>query len=184
MKSALGLGLVLLLLAVSLASSLGLRVLLVCLVYLVNSLSYSFFFKKRVIADVLSIALGFMLRILAGAVALDVEPSNWLLLCGFSVALFLGFCKRRSEIGRLSNGEKAAGARAVLSIYTKEKLNILTSCTATMAIVTYMLFTVSPETRALHHTTAFLYTSPFVVYCILRFLMKALELHGGSPTTT
>jgi 4-hydroxybenzoate polyprenyltransferase len=183
-KAALGLSLCLFFVTLALASSLGAGFALVCLVYLLNNISYSFFFKRRVIADVLSIALGFMLRILAGAVALDVEPSNWLMLCGFSVALFLGFCKRRSEIGRFSDGEQAGGARAVLSIYTEEKLNLLTSSTATMAIVTYMLFTVSPETRALHGTAAFLYTSPFVVYCVLRFLMKALELHGEDAAET
>ena len=58
--------------------------------YLVNNVAYSVFLKQKVVADVLSIAAGFLFRILAGAVAVNVQPSSWLLICGFSLAIFLG----------------------------------------------------------------------------------------------
>jgi 4-hydroxybenzoate polyprenyltransferase len=154
------------------------------LVYVANSIAYLSFFKRRVIADVLSIAVGFMVRILGGAVVVDVEPSSWLLICGFSLALFLGFCKRRSEIEIYQDEDAAAGVRAVFSSYSREKLNLLSGATAAIAIVTYMLFTASPETIARHGTTALIYTSPFVVYCVFRFLMKTLELRGEDAAET
>jgi len=156
----------------------------IVLIYVLNSVAYALYFKHKVIADVLSISLGFMLRILGGAAAVGVEPSSWLMTCGFSLALFLGFCKRRSEIEIYESHQDAAGVRAVFASYTKEKLNLLVGIVAAMTIVTYLLFTTSPETRELHGTKSLVYTSPFVIYCVLRFLMKTLELRGEDAAET
>lgn len=152
--------------------------------YLANSLAYLMFFKSRVIADVLSIAVGFMLRILAGAVAASLAPSSWLMICGFSLALFLGFCKRRSELELYADQAQAGAVRRVFNSYSTEKLNLLVSITAAVTIVAYMLFTVSPETVQRHGTTQLIYTTPFVVYCILRFLLKTLEQRGEDAAET
>ncbi|MBI4605185.1 MAG: UbiA prenyltransferase family protein [Planctomycetes bacterium] len=152
--------------------------------YLANNAAYIFLLKDRVIADVLSISVGFMLRILGGAVAVGVEPSSWLMICGFSVALFLAFCKRRSEVEIYRDAQAAADVRTVFRSYTAEKLNLLAGATAAIAIVTYMLFTVSPETVERHGTKALIYTSPFVVYCVFRYLMKAMELRGEDAAET
>jgi 4-hydroxybenzoate polyprenyltransferase len=152
--------------------------------YVLNSFLYLLLLKERVIADVLAIALGFMLRIFGGAAAAGVEPTSWLAVCGFSLALFLGFCKRRSEINCYESEEVAAEVRVVFRSYTKAKLDVLVGVMAAVTIVTYMMFTVSPDTVRLHGTTSLIYTSPFVVYCVLRFLMKSLEQKGEDAAET
>lgn len=177
-------GLVLCLLALALSWTIGTALGIVALLYLANNVAYFVLFKKKVVADVLSIALGFLLRILAGAHATGIEPSSWLVVCGFSLALFLGFCKRRSEIGLFDAGSDAEQSRAVLNVYSEDKLNLLCTSTATIAIVTYMLFTVSPATIETHGTTYMIYTSPFVVYAVFRYLMKALELRAEDASTS
>jgi hypothetical protein len=118
--------------------------------YVLNSFLYLLLLKERVIADVLAIALGFMLRIFGGAAAAGVEPTSWLAVCGFSLALFLGFCKRRSEINCYESEEVAAEVRVVFRSYTKAKLDVLVGVMAAVTIVTYMMFTVSPDTVRLH----------------------------------
>jgi 4-hydroxybenzoate polyprenyltransferase len=170
------------LLSATITWKLGPMVSLIALLYLLNNVAYSIFLKQKVVADVLSIAAGFLFRILAGAVAVDVQPSSWLLICGFSLAIFLGFCKRRSELGRLSPDARENEARPVLLVYSAEKLDLLCCSAATLTILTYMLFTVSPETVARHGTTVLVYTCPFVIYCVFRFLMKSLELKGEDAT--
>jgi 4-hydroxybenzoate polyprenyltransferase len=183
-SAALGWAGVLIAVSASLAVAVGVQFGLILLAYLANSLSYFLFFKRKVVSDVLSIAVGFMLRILGGAVAVGVSPSSWLMICGFSIAIFLGFSKRRSEIELYLDGESAALVRSVFGVYTREKLNLLCAVTAAISIVTYMLYTVSPETIATHRTEQLIYTSPFVVYCVLRFLLKAMEVRGEDAAET
>lgn len=183
-SAALGWAVALIALSASLALAVGVQFGLILLAYLANCLSYFLFFKQKVVSDVLSIAVGFMLRILGGAVAVGVTPSSWLMICGFSIAIFLGFSKRRSEIELYLDGEAAALVRSVFGVYTREKLNLLCAVTAAISIVTYMLYTVSPETIATHKTERLIYTSPFVVYCVLRFLLKAMEVCGEDAAET
>jgi len=164
--------------ACALAFWIGPQLGIVSLLYLANNLAYSLFLKTKIIADVLSIAISFLLRILGGVVSVGLSPSSWLTMCGFCLALFLGFCKRRSEIGRMETGVFLGRTRAVLLVYTVEKLNLLCAIAASLTVMTYLLFTVSPETVARHGTQALIYTAPLVVYCVLRFLMKTLDLQG------
>jgi 4-hydroxybenzoate polyprenyltransferase len=91
-------------------------------IYCLNATLYSFWLKNHVIIDVIMIAIGFVLRLLAGCAAITVEPSSWLLVCGFSLSLFLGFGKRRSEVVNLAQREDI---RAVLSAYSPAKLDLL-----------------------------------------------------------
>lgn len=87
------------------------------MLYILNNIAYSLFLKFKALADVISIAIGFMLRFLGGAYIIDVEASKWFLICSFSLSLLLGLGKRRTEIEAL--GEKASDTRPVLQVYTK-----------------------------------------------------------------
>src|SRR5262249_27541791 len=123
------------------------------------------YLKHRVIVDVLLIAIGFVLRILAGCAALGLRPSSWILVCGFSLAMLLGFGKRRLEI---DEGGLATGYRRSLQSYSEAKLNLLLGITSSVCLVSYMLYTVSPQTIQLHRTENLIYSVPLVIYGIFR----------------
>lgn len=155
---------------------------LVATAYLVLQTLYTFGFKHAVILDVIAIGLGFVLRAVSGAVLVDVEISPWLVLCTFTLCLFMGFSKRRCELNALAeNGASNAGRhRKTLSIYTPDLLNHMTTLTAGIAIVSFMLYTIDKRTIAEFGefgSTGLLYTLPIVVYAIFRFAV--LVEHGG-----
>ena len=152
-------------------------VLLFGLLYLANSVGYCLLLKHRVIADVMSIAVGFVLRLMAGCATIGVQPTSWLLVCGFSLALLLGFGKRRLEIAALAEPGKY---RPTLDYYSVDKLNVLLGTASSICLLTYMLYTVSPQTVALHNTDKLIYTVPFVAYGVFRYLFKVQEgLYDG-----
>jgi 4-hydroxybenzoate polyprenyltransferase len=146
--------------------------------YLVNSVSYCVFLKRRVIVDVLLIAIGFVLRLIAGCWAIQVEPSSWILVCGFSLALLLGFGKRRLEVAA---SEQLQEYRPALQSYSAEKLNLLLGVTSGICLLSYMLYTTSAETIRMHGTNALVYTVPFVAYGIFRYLFKVQEGKHDGP---
>jgi 4-hydroxybenzoate polyprenyltransferase len=148
-------------------------------VYLANSILYCVWLKQRVIVDVLLIAIGFVLRLLVGCAAIEVEPSSWLVVCGFSLALVLGFGKRRTEVEQLAGREDI---RSVLQVYTAAKLDTLLSITCAISLLAYMLYAVAPETVARHQTQNLIYTVPFVAYGLFRYLFKVQEGKGDGPT--
>jgi decaprenyl-phosphate phosphoribosyltransferase len=148
------------------------------LLYLANNVLYGLLLKEKVIADVMSIAFGFVLRLLAGAIAIGVTPSSWLVVCGFSLALLLGFGKRRTELTALGDG---SAYRPSLQIYTPENVNTLVAICASLALLTYMLYTVSPDTIRVHHTSNLVYSVPFVAYGIFRFIFKVQEGRATGP---
>jgi len=145
-------------------------------VYLVLNLGYTLGLKRVPVLDVFVIASGFMLRILAGTSGIEVEPSQWLLACGFLLTLFLGFAKRRAELARLA--EDAAQHRAVLDAYTTGFLDKAILVCATGMIVSYALYTVSPDTAALHGTARLILTLPWVLLGTFRYLFR-LHFRGG-----
>ena len=147
------------------------------LAYVVMNLGYCFGLKHVVILDVFIIAAGFMLRILAGTLGIDIAPSHWLLLCGLMVTLFLGFAKRRAELNALL--QESAGHRRVLEHYTAAMLDQFIAIAADGTIISYSLYTVSAETVALHGTRGLMVTIPFVVYGILRYLWRLHRQGGG-----
>lgn len=149
--------------------------------YVVLNLGYTWGLKHVVILDVFIIATGFMLRILVGTLGIGIEPSQWLLLCGLMLTLFLGFAKRRAEIRTLSHkGEGAAGAhRRVLEHYSPVLLDQLMTVAVASTIVSYSLYTVSPETVVLHGTTKLIYTVPFVIYGMFRYMFLLHRRDGG-----
>jgi 4-hydroxybenzoate polyprenyltransferase len=149
--------------------------------YLVLNAGYSLGLKHVPVLDVFLIAAGFMLRLLAGTWGIGIEPSRWLLACGFLLTLFLGFAKRRAELERLA--EDAAQHRAVLESYSFAFLDKAVFACVVGMVVTYALYTVSEETVALHGTENLIWTLPWVLLGSLRYLFR---LHfrggGGDPT--
>lgn len=154
---------------------------LIVLGYIILNVAYSVFLKHIVIVDVMVIAACFLLRVMAGAAIVDIYPSSWLIVCTIFLALFLGFSKRRHEILILSNN--ANTHRKVLEHYSPpyfldQMIGIVTACT----VVSYMLYTISEETVKLFGTRQLLWTVPFVLYGIFRYLyLVHKKEEGGDP---
>jgi 4-hydroxybenzoate polyprenyltransferase len=145
--------------------------------YVGINVCYSFGLKHVVILDVFIIASGFMLRLLAGTLGLGIAPSQWLLLCGLMLTLFLGFAKRRAELNALL--VDSAGHRRVLEHYTAPMLDQFIGIAAAGTVISYALYTVSAETVALHGTRGLIATVPFVLYGMLRYLWRLHRAGGG-----
>ena len=143
--------------------------------YVVLQLAYTLFAKARILIDVICIALGFVLRAAAGAVAIRVEVSPWLVICTFMLCLFMGFCKRYNEIRFIDNLKEARGHRLTLADYSPELLNHLITMSATLAVVSFLLYTTSARTIGHFGTGYLLYTVPVVVYGIFRFAMLSMK---------
>ncbi|MBS1911482.1 MAG: decaprenyl-phosphate phosphoribosyltransferase [Bacteroidetes bacterium] len=135
-------------------------------VYAALNAAYSFGLKHVVIVDVFIIAGGFMLRVLAGAKAVSVEASEWLMICTMFLALFLAIAKRRSELNHIGRGE----SRKVLDDYTPELVRLILNVSVMGAIVSYTLYTVSDHAHRFFNTNKLIYTVPFVMYGIFRYL--------------
>jgi 4-hydroxybenzoate polyprenyltransferase len=153
------------------------RSFLVCsYLYLFNSIIYCLWLKQRVILDVIVISIGFVLRLLAGCAAIVVTPSSWLVVCGFCLAMVLGFGKRRTEVETLSNG---AEHRLVLLSYSPAKCDSLLAISTAVCLVAYITYTQAPQTVAYHRTTNLVYTAPLVAYGLFRYMLKTQEGKGG-----
>ena len=148
--------------------------------YLILQIAYSTILKHIVIIDVFSIAAGFLLRVLAGAEAIEVTFSTWLFFCTILLALFLALSKRRHEIILLD--EKAINHRKILFEYSADLLDQMISIVTTTTLIAYILYTISPETVAKFGTDNLKYTVPFVLYGIFRYLyLMHQKNEGGSP---
>lgn len=154
----------------------------IALSYLVLNALYSAFFRRMVILDVMSIAVGFVLRavgsveVLRGA-APGIELSPWLLVCTFFLALFLGFGKRRHEA--LILGGSAASHRPTLEHYPTELLDAIIGVVTAATVVSYAIYTIWPGTVEKVGSARLVYTVPFVVYGVLRYLYLMLARCGG-----
>lgn len=151
-----------------LAAILGWRVLAVLAGYTALNLLYSMGLKHVVILDVMLLSVGFVLRVIAGGLAIGVEVSSWLLLCTIFVALFLAFSKRRHEIVLLA--AEAAGQRRVLDHYSPAFLDQMINVVTASSVVCYALYAISPETAARFHSRWLIYTVPLVLFGIFRYL--------------
>jgi 4-hydroxybenzoate polyprenyltransferase len=166
-----------LLCALLLAYAASMTVLFIVVGYVLLNAAYSMGLKHVVLLDVFIISAGFMLRILAGTLGVGIAPSHWLLLCGLMITLFLGLAKRRAEINALDG--HGGGHRKVLDDYDPLLLDQLVGICAAGAIVSYSLYTVSAETVAMHGTSNLIYTVPFVIYGIFRYLFLLHRRAGG-----
>jgi len=164
-----------------LAVTLGRPFLACAATYLGLNLLYSFRLKEVVIVDVLCVSLGFVLRAVAGAVAIGVEFSDWLLVCTLLLALFLTLAKRRHELTSLS--DEATSHRKILAEYSPYLLDQMIAVVTASCVTAYAFYTTAPDTRVKYQTDRLVWTLPFVMYGIFRYLylVHRKEL-GGSPT--
>jgi 4-hydroxybenzoate polyprenyltransferase len=153
---------------------------IVSLSYLVLQALYSFYLKRVVILDVFSIAAGFVLRVVAGAVVIDVEISSWLIICTILLSLFLALSKRRHELETLE--DEAPEHRKVLEDYSRGLLDQMISVVTASTVVCYALYTISGETVEKFGTKNLIFTVPFVLYGIFRYLYLVHKKgEGGNP---
>jgi 4-hydroxybenzoate polyprenyltransferase len=153
---------------------------LVTLGYFLLQIAYTYGLKHMVLLDVFAIAMGFVLRAVAGAFAIQVPNSVWLLVCTLQLALFLGFGKRRHEL--VSLAEDASSHRRILSQYSVPFLDQLMAIVLGGLTVSYALYTINSPTAIQH--PALVITLPNVMYGIFRYLyLIHIEHKGGSPET-
>lgn len=167
----------------ALAAAYALRPLfaLVAAAYLALFVGYTRWMKHTVILDVMSIALGFVLRAVAGGVVIGVPVSDWLLICTILGALFLGLAKRRHELTLLADG--AGGHRRILEEYDPYLLDQMIAVVAAATIVAYLIYCASPETHAYFGTDLLVLTTPFPIYGVFRYLYLVHKKQGGgSPS--
>jgi 4-hydroxybenzoate polyprenyltransferase len=167
--------------ALSLSFWLDVRLGLCASAYLGMNLGYSFGLKHVVILDVLTLALGFVLRALAGGFVIDVPVTEWLLVMTLLLALFLALAKRRHEITSLGQG--ASSHRAILAEYSPYLIDQMTSVVTASVVTAYAFYTLSPETVAKFGTAKLSWTLPLVLYGIFRYLYLVHQKdRGDSPT--
>lgn len=150
--------------------------------FIALNIFYSFWFKHIVILDVFSIAAGFSIRVLAGAVVIMVPISSWLILTTMFISLFLGVMKRHSELV-LVEGNEDAPSRKVLSQYSLNFADQMATIAAAGVIICYALYSVSERTVNIFGTENLIYTTPFVVYGIFRFMYLEYIRNKGDNTT-
>lgn len=144
--------------------------------YALLNVGYSFGLRRFELLDVISIATGFVLRVQAGCAAMPIDPSAWILLCTFVLALFLGFGKRRFELVEgVTAGTVTDDRRAT---YETRFLDHMMSISSAVVVVCYTMFTIWPTTVAVHGTDALIYTVPFVIYGVFRYQWAIY--HGGT----
>ena len=151
----------------------------VLLTYVAVNLVYSFWLKEVVIIDVMVIASGFVLRAVAGALVIDVPISHWLIMCTILLSLFLALCKRRQELESLDEAHVHRSSLRDYSLgFIDQMINVVTPST----LVTYILYSVSPEVQSKLGTSHLYVTVPFVLYGIFRYLFLVhLKGAGGNP---
>lgn len=175
---------VLALFSLVLSATAGRWILLFIVAYAGLNLGYSMRWKHVAVLDVFIISAGFMLRILTGTKGLGIPPSSWLLLCGLMLTLFLGFAKRRAELLVLESAgaRNRASTRRVLDDYSPMMIEQFMAISAACTILSYSLYTVSPETVMRHGTGNLIYTVPFVVYGVFRYVYLLHRSGKGNDT--
>jgi len=157
---------------------LDIRLSLILLCYFVVNILYCFKLKKLMLIDVMTIAFGFILRVLAGAVAINVQISSWLLVCTGLLSLYLGFGKRKNELIVLM--DKSSSHRETLKHYSLEYLNRILLVVLGLTIMTYILYTINGT-----QYKNMIFTIPFVLYGTFRYEYLIINKNsGGSPEDT
>ncbi|MBN1699771.1 MAG: decaprenyl-phosphate phosphoribosyltransferase [Spirochaetales bacterium] len=155
---------------------------IICLAtYFLLNIIYTLWGKHVIILDVLFIASGFVLRVIAGSLAIEVVPSNWMMMTTFFLSLFLGFGKRRNEYIKLDR-EKGSH-RKVLNFYDETLLNHLIFSSCAIAIISYAMYTISPSvTEKFHNGDFLIFTIPFVTFVLFRYVFIIWKRDEGDPT--
>ena len=168
---------VLAVLALISAFMLGWPFFMVAAIYLALQTLYSGPLKHIVIIDVLTIAIGFVLRAVAGAVVVNVDISHWLLVCTILLALFISLVKRRHELVLLASG--ATSHRPILGEYSPYLLDQMIAVVTASTLISYIFYTISPETEEKFGTHWLGLTIPFPLYGIFRYLYLVHQREGG-----
>lgn len=155
--------------------------LLVIISYFIINIVYSLYLKEVFLLDVMCIAAGFVLRVASGAVLIDVVLSEWVIMCTLLLSLLLGFGKRQEEISSLE--DEAVYHRKVLKEYNQGFLEHVPYALVSATMLCYMLYTVSSETVNRFGTKNLIYTSPFVIYGLMRYVYIAYEKEKGADPT-
>ena len=159
---------------------LNMNFLYIALFYYILQIAYSFHLKHVVILDVFIVAAGFFIRVIAGGLAIEVYISPWLLICTALLALFLAMSKRRHEIILLE--KDAESHRPILKEYSPYLLDQMIAVVTASTVIAYCLYTISEETIAKFGTTKLIFTVPFVLYGIFRYLyLIHQKSEGGTP---
>ncbi|MBN1561225.1 decaprenyl-phosphate phosphoribosyltransferase [candidate division KSB1 bacterium] len=165
------------------AFSIRLEFALIIIVYLIINLAYSLKLKQIIIIDVISIASGFMLRIIGGTYAIAEPVSSWLIICAIFLTLFLALGKRRAELAAL--GTTAQDVRKTLNKYNQSYLNNLIIIVITGCLMSYALYTLDAETIAKFGNKNLIWTLPFVLYGLFRYLyLLEIQQQGEAPEET
>ncbi|MBA4311313.1 MAG: decaprenyl-phosphate phosphoribosyltransferase [Chlorobiaceae bacterium] len=154
---------------------------LVLLLYLILNIWYSYQLKTFVILDVMTISAGFVMRVIGGAIIIGVPTSEWLIICTILLSLFLGFSKRRHELLILER--HANTHRPVLEHYSPYFLDQMIGIVTATTVMSYALYTISEETIHKFGTKNLIYTVPFVLYGIFRYLYLVHKKEGGGNPT-
>lgn len=181
-RSALVAGVALILSGLAVGSLVNRSAGLLIALYVALNVAYMWRLKQIVVVDVFVIASFFVIRLLTGAAAVQVEPSVWLLLCGGLLALYLGFTKRRHELVLL--GDESSGHRGVLSQYTPVFLDQMSIVLLSVTVVCYIMYTLESATANAVGTNLLSYSTVFVLYGVFRYLFLVHQREGGSPTQT
>ena len=167
-------------LALLLSLVLSLKFGIIALVYAFLMLGYTFGLKNVVILDALIIAAGFVLRGIAGIVVIGVAMSPWFFICASLLALFIVFCKRRNEL--IIMDQEAVKHKRVLTRYTRKVLDVLILLVTLATVISYFWYTLAPETVAKFNTQNLVYTVPFVLLGLFRYLYLVYHKgKGGRP---
>jgi 4-hydroxybenzoate polyprenyltransferase len=151
---------------------------IVALAYFILQVGYCFYLKHIVLIDVFTVAMGFVLRTVAGGLVIHVHISQWLLLCSLQLALFLAFGKRRQELVLM--GERAGSSRAILSEYSLPFLDQMITVVCAFTVVCYSIYSVESDTA--HKHPHLWLTVPLVIYGICRYLYLVYQKGwGGAP---
>ncbi|MCE1190508.1 MAG: decaprenyl-phosphate phosphoribosyltransferase [Ignavibacteria bacterium] len=167
--------------AAGIAAFMPVRFMVAMGIFFLLNVFYSFYAKHVVLLDIFCIAGGFMLRVFAGAFAIGVLTSSWLILTTMFISLFLGVMKRRSELVLLGEGHKSS--RKVLEKYTVAFTDQMANVTAAAVIICYALYTTAQRTIEIFHTDRLVYTTPFVVFGIFRYMYLVYKYDQGENTT-
>jgi 4-hydroxybenzoate polyprenyltransferase len=143
--------------------------------YVLLNAAYTWALKRVVIIDVMAIAAGFILRVFAGAAAIDLPVSPWMTFTTFFLSLFLGFSKRRSELVTVAPSRR----RRVLLDYSESFLNLMVTMSVTLTIITYSLYVFTPGAGEAGRVAGLIYTVPIVVYGLLRYLYLVVRRKKG-----
>lgn len=156
------------------------RFFLISLVYFILQFAYSLKLKHIVILDIFIVATGFVLRVVAGGVVIDVPISSWLLICTSLLALFISMSKRRHELVLLE--DNATGHRPILKEYSPYLLDQMIAIVTSSTLIAYCFYSISPETVQKFGSENLVFTVPFVLYGIFRYLYLVHQKQkGGSP---